>query len=74
MKIQDLAQRGRRFSSFLMVRTVMVGIAFGVHFSQSAQYLPNVSCSNVPMLLIEFFSLVTLEPDFLVRVRVHKSL
>ncbi len=40
--MQDFAQWGSKFLSLLIVRTHMVGIAWGVPFSPRARYLPRV--------------------------------
>ena len=54
--IRDLARRGIMFSSFLIVRTHMIGMARGAPFSRSAQYSPRVSFWKVPRLSMEDFS------------------
>ncbi len=51
----DLAQRGMSCSSFLMVKTHIVGIAFGAPFSRRARYSPKVMQRNLPILLMPPF-------------------
>ncbi len=54
--ILDLAWSGMSCLSFFIVRTHIVGIAFGVPFSRNALYSPRVRCLNVPSSSISFFS------------------
>jgi hypothetical protein len=56
MTMRDFARSGMRFSSFLMVRTHMVGMALGAPFSRKARYSLIVRRWKVPILSIEPFS------------------
>jgi hypothetical protein len=54
--IRDLVRSGISCSSFLMVKTHIVGIASGASFSQRAQYSPKLRRLKVPKLSMPPFS------------------